>query len=232
MSEVVLRLAGCDLGYGGDPVLRAVSLQVRAGETLALAGPNGAGKSTVIKAVAGLASISAGSLRVTERRGYVPQAAVLDPGFPVSAMQVALMGAYHRLGWWRPTRRADRAAALGALARVGLADRARDRFGLLSGGQRQRVLVARALVAEPELLLLDEPFNGVDAVSRDAILAVLASLTAAGCAVVISTHDLGLARSHADQVCLLNGRVHAVGPPSATLTGPLLRSAYGALVTL
>src|SRR6185295_17715144 len=125
---------------------------------------------------------------------------------------------YRALGWWRPTGRTDRRAALDALDRVGLAARARDRFGLLSGGQRQRVLLARAIAAAPRLLLLDEPFNGVDAVSQDALLAALAKLTAAGTAVVISTHDLALAHLACDDVCLLNRHQFAFGPPAATLT--------------
>ncbi|MET0422613.1 MAG: metal ABC transporter ATP-binding protein, partial [Actinoplanes sp.] len=218
--------------YRGTTVLRGVDLTVHAGEVLALAGPNGAGKSTLIKAVLGLAQVVSGRIETGGPTGYVPQSGALDPDFPVSALQVVLMGRYRRIGWWRPTGRADRAAATAALERVGLADRARDRFGLLSGGQRQRVLVARALVAEPRLLLLDEPFNGVDALSRDAILEVLHELATGGAAIVLSTHDLDLARSHADQVCLLNGRQWATGRPAETLDSENLRAAYGGLVTL
>ena len=228
-AGAALRLTGASLGYRGTTVLRGVDLTLPPGRVLALVGPNGAGKSTLIKAVAGLASVTAGSVVSRGPIGYVPQAGNLDPDFPVSALQVVLMGRYRGLGWWR---RSDRAPGLDALDRVGLSDRAGDRFGLLSGGQRQRVLVARALVTSPRLLLLDEPLNGVDAVSRDAILAVLITLAASGCAIVISTHDLDLARDHADLVCLLNGKVHASGPPALTLTPGLLRAAYGGLVTL
>jgi manganese/iron transport system ATP-binding protein len=219
-------------GYRGTAVLTGVDLTLAPGNLLALVGPNGAGKSTLIKAVLGLADVVTGRVEAAGPTGYVPQAGALDPDFPVSALQVALMGRYRRIGWWRPTSGDDRRAALDALDRVGLADRARDRFGLLSGGQQQRVLVARALVAEPRLLLLDEPFNGVDALSRDAILAVLHDLAAAGTAIVLSTHDLDLARDHADVVCLLNGGQYAAGPPSEILTSELLRRAYGGLVTL
>jgi manganese/iron transport system ATP-binding protein len=157
---------------------------------------------------------------------YVPQLDTLDADFPVSAAHVVLMGRYRRIGWWRPTRAADRRIAAEALDRVGLADRAGDRFGVLSGGQRQRVLVARALAAQPRLLLLDEPFNGVDAVSRQAILRVLAELVAAGTALLVSTHDLTVARQLADVVCLLNGRQYAAGSPADTLTADLLRRTY------
>ena len=230
-----LRFTGAGLGYRGAVVLSDVDLTVAEGEVLALVGPNGAGKSTLIKATLGLAEVVTGTAAVFGRApararadtGYVPQLDALDPDFPVSAHQVVLMGRYRRIGWWRPTGRADRRLATAALDRVGLADRTGDRFGLLSGGQRQRVLVARALVAEPRLLLLDEPFNGVDATSQEAILAVLRSLAAAGTAIVVSTHDLGLAGRIADQVSLLNGRQWATGPPARTLTADRLREAYG-----
>ncbi|GIM92199.1 metal ABC transporter ATP-binding protein [Paractinoplanes toevensis] len=227
-----LRLDSAALGYRGHVVLEDVDLALAPGQVLALVGPNGAGKSTLIKSVVGLAEVAAGSVLAPGPIGYVPQSGLVDQDFPVSALQVVLMGRYRRIGWWRPTGRADRQVALDALALVGLAARARDRFGLLSGGQRQRVLVARALVAAPRLLLLDEPFNGVDALSRDAILRVLKAAAADGTAIVISTHNLDLARSHADLVSLLNGRQHAAGPPSSTLTPELLRQAYGGLVTL
>src|SRR4051812_18816538 len=139
-----------------------------------------------------------------------------------------MMGRYRSIGWWRPARAADRRAVAEALETVGLADRAGHRFGTLSGGQRQRVLLARAIAAEPQLLLLDEPFNGVDAVSQDAIVRVLRELTGSGAALVLSTHDLRVARDLADLVCLINGRQWAAGPPAGILTEQNLRSTYGA----
>src|SRR3954470_9010096 len=131
-------------GYHGRAVLDDVDLTVAAGSLLALVGPNGAGKSTLIKAVLGLADVVTGRIEAARPTGYVPQAGALDPDFPVSALQVALMGRYRRIGWGGAPPRAHRRAALAALDRVGLAGRARDRFGLLSGGQQQRVLLARA----------------------------------------------------------------------------------------
>ncbi|WP_067499704.1 metal ABC transporter ATP-binding protein [Actinoplanes sp. TFC3] len=236
MSGAALRYAGVSVGYHGTPVLTDVELTVRTGQRLALVGPNGAGKSTLIKSVLGLVPVLGGAATVLGttpvharvHTGYVPQTDALDAGFPVTAAQVVMMGRYRRIGWWRPTRSADRAAVREALDRVGLADRARKNFGTLSGGQRQRVLLARAIAAEPQLLLLDEPFNGVDIVSQDAILAVLRELSAAGTALVLSTHDLAVARELADLVCLLNGRQWAAGPPDETLTADTLRRAYGA----
>ena len=232
MAEVLLRCTDAAVGYRGRAVLTGVGFSVPAGATIALVGPNGAGKSTLIKAVLGLADVLGGTL---ERHGvpaYVPQVGDLDPDFPVSAAGVVLMGRYRRIGWWRPTGRADRRAALAALDQVGLADRARTRFGLLSGGQRQRVLLARAIAAESRLLLLDEPFNGVDATSQEAIVQTLAGLTAAGAGVVLSTHDLALAHRIGDQVCLLNGQQRAVGTPDETLTPELLRRTYGSRTVL
>ncbi|WP_433366748.1 metal ABC transporter ATP-binding protein [Actinoplanes sp. CA-142083] len=222
-------------GYRGTPVLTHVDLDLAAGKRLALVGPNGAGKSTLIKSALGLVPVLGGEATVfglppaqaRSLTGYVPQTGALDADFPVSAAQVVMMGRYRRIGWWRPTRAADRRAVREALDRVGLADRAGKQFGTLSGGQRQRVLLARAIVAEPRLLLLDEPFNGVDMVSQETILDVLKAMPAA---VVLSTHDLTLARELADLVCLLNGRQWAFGPPGEALTVANLRAAYGGRV--
>jgi manganese/iron transport system ATP-binding protein len=158
---------------------------------------------------------------------YVPQADTLDPEFPVSVEQVVLMGRYRRIGWLRRPGRSDRAAAAAALAEVGLAEAARRRFGTLSGGQRQRVLLARAIAQEARLLLLDEPFNGVDATSQDLLLAALGRLRDGGAAVVMSTHDLALAHLACDEVCLLNKHQFGFGPVGRTLTPELLRATYG-----
>ncbi|MEU8659647.1 metal ABC transporter ATP-binding protein [Actinoplanes philippinensis] len=234
MATVALRYTGVSVGYQGRPVLTGVDLDLRAGQRLALVGPNGAGKSTLLKSVLGLAEILGGAASVLDRTpararestGYVPQTGTLDPDFPVSVRQVVMMGRYRRLGWWRPPRAADRRAVAEALDRVGLAGRARHRFGLLSGGQRQRVLLARAIVARPRLLLLDEPFNGVDAISQEAIVRVLRELSADGAALILSTHDLTVARDLADLVCLVNGRQWAVGTPGETLTAGPLRQTY------
>ncbi|MEV0902808.1 metal ABC transporter ATP-binding protein [Actinoplanes sp. NPDC049802] len=235
METAALRLAGVSVGYSGTPVVTGVDLELGPGQRLALVGPNGAGKSTLIKSVLGLADILDGEAIVLDRTparareltGYVPQTGNLDSDFPVSVRQVVMMGRYRRLGWWRPARAADRRAVTEALDRVGLADRAGMRFGLLSGGQRQRVLLARAIAARPRLLLLDEPFNGVDAVSQEAIVRVLRELSADGTALVLSTHDLAVARDLADLVCLINGRQWAVGGPGETLMAEPLRRAYG-----
>jgi manganese/iron transport system ATP-binding protein len=161
------------------------------------------------------------------RVAYVPQAGALEPEFPVTAMQVVLMGRYRRIGWLRRPSRHDKAVAAAALDRVGMLDRARDRFGVLSGGQGQRVLLARAIAQEAELLLLDEPFNGLDTTTTDLLIDVLGDLRASGVAVVMSTHDLSVAHLACGDACLLNRRQVAFGPIDEALTAELLRETYG-----
>jgi manganese/iron transport system ATP-binding protein len=221
--------------FGGLLAVTGVDLELQPGRLLGVIGPNGAGKSTLIKAILGLVPLSSGRVTVLGRApaaarrdvAYVPQADTLDPEFPISVGQVVLMGRYRRIGWLRRPGAADRQAAGQALEQVGLADRARHRFGTLSGGQRQRVLLARAIAAEPHLLLLDEPFNGVDAVSEQALLDAIATLKKEGAAVVIATHDLALAHLACEEVCLLNRRQYGFGPTQATLTPERLRATYG-----
>jgi manganese/iron transport system ATP-binding protein len=220
--------------YEREPVLIGVSGAVEPGGSLALIGPNGAGKTTLIKAILGVVPIVSGRIevlgttpeRARARVAYVPQAEALDPEFPVSVFQVVLMGRYRKIGWVRRPTRAHKAAALSALDEVGLADRAHDRFGVLSSGQRQRVLLARAVAQEARLLLLDEPFTGVDVTTTDALLAVLQRLRDDGVAVVMSTHDLSVAHLACDEACLLNRRQVAFGPLEEALTAELLKETY------
>ena len=234
--EVALRLADVAVSYGRTSALDGVHGEVEAGSAVALIGPNGAGKSTLLKAVLGLVPLSRGTIEVLgttpvdARRlvAYVPQAEALDPEFPVSVADVVLMGRYREVGWFRRPGRADRAIASEALDRVGLIDRANRRFGTLSGGQRQRVLLARAIAQQARLLLLDEPFNGVDSTTQELLLTVLGELRADGVAVVMSTHDLAVAHLACDDACLLNHHQVAFGPTETTLTPGLLQQTYGA----
>ncbi|MEN3357210.1 MAG: manganese/iron transport system ATP-binding protein [Mycobacteriales bacterium] len=235
MTKPALCFEHVSVAYGRTVVLTDVHGDVHPGEAVALIGPNGAGKSTLIRAVLGLVPAVRGRIEVLGRPpaqarrdvAYVPQADTLDADFPVSVAQVVLMGRYRTVGWVKRPGRADREVAAAALASVGLAERAPDRFGTLSGGQRQRVLLARAIAQQPRLLLLDEPFNGVDAVSQDALLDTLRRLRSDGAAVVVSTHDLSLAHLACDEVCLLNGHQFGFGPTDQTLTPELLRATYG-----
>src|SRR5439155_9053504 len=189
------------VAFGRDLAVEDVSLTVHAGEAVALIGPNGAGKSTVLKTILGLVPVAEGRVTVLGQRpqearrhvAYVAQADTLDAEFPVSVLQVVMMGLYREIGWGRRARQPHRQAALAALDEVGLADRARERFGTLSGGQRQRVLLARAVAQEAKLLVLDEPFNGLDAATTDILVNVIARLRHAGVGVVMSTHDIAVA---------------------------------------
>ena len=231
-----LRLHVVHAAYDRTPVLQGVTGELEAGQSLALIGPNGAGKSTLIKAILGLVPLTGGSIEVLghspavarSQVAYVPQADILDATFPVSVLDVVLMGRYRAIGWLRRPSAKDRAQARAALDDVGLADLARRRFGLLSGGQRQRVLLARAIAQDARLLLLDEPFNGVDATSTTLILSLLARLRADGVTVVMSTHDLSVAHLACDEACLLNRRQVAFGALDEALTPELLRETYGA----
>ncbi|MCB0987660.1 MAG: ABC transporter ATP-binding protein [Microthrixaceae bacterium] len=235
-DEPALVLDDVTVAYGVHSALDGVTGTVPQGGAVALIGPNGAGKSTLLKSILGLVPLQRGRVEVLGRTpvearrqvAYVPQSDALDPEFPISALGVVLMGRYREVGWIRRPGRSDRILAADALERVGLTDRARDRFGTLSGGQRQRVLLARAIAQQARLLLLDEPFNGVDMATQDLLLEVLSELRSDGVAVVMSTHDLAVAHLACGDACVLNRHQIAFGPTEVTLTPGHLRAAYGA----
>ena len=227
----LVQAAGMKLGYGGAPVLDNVSFALGRGTRAAVLGPNGGGKTTLFRAVLGEISPLAGALTVDARCGVVPQTERSRLDYPVSALDVALMGALGRGGWWRRPGRAERGEARAALSTVGLGDLADAHFGSLSGGQRQRVLIARALVQDAELLLLDEPFTGVDEPNVARIMALLDSLAAEGRTLMIATHDVEQARRW-DLVLCLNRRQVAFGAPAATLTRDVLEATYGGAIVM
>ena len=204
MSTVVELRDGV-VAYGDRPVLRGVDLTVHAGEVVAILGANGSGKSTLIRAILGLVPLLAGTLSLFgvsrrgrelrgqwRRIGYVPQRLGAGSGVPATVAEVVSIGRLARRGLLRPAAAADRAAVATALASVGLADRATAPVGTLSGGQQQRTLIARALAAEPELLVLDEPTAGVDALSQSAFADALRAFVAGGGTVLLVAHELGL----------------------------------------
>lgn len=224
-ASPVLRLRDVAFTHPGGRGVDRLTFDVDPGEALALIGPNGAGKSTLLNGLLGLVPRTGGTIEFDGGTyaapgmiGLLPQSAELDPDFPISLGQVVMQGRYRRLGLFRWPGRGDREAVRRALATVGLAELAGRRFGDLSGGQRQRGLLARALAGDPRLLLLDEPFNGLDQQNRDALIDTLRTLKSLGVAVVVSTHDLELARQVCDSVVLVNGSQLAHGPVAEVLT--------------
>jgi ABC-type Mn2+/Zn2+ transport system ATPase subunit len=223
---VTVRVEDLAGGYNGAEVLSGVSFALAPGTIAAVLGPNGGGKTTLFRALLGDLPVRRGTVELAARPAYVPQTDRTRLDFPVSAVDVVLMGAYARTPAWRRVAKADRDAALAALERLGLADRAKRHFGALSGGQRQRVLIARALLQESPVILLDEPLTGVDAVSAARIEDVFAQLRDEERVLLVATHDVEQARRW-DQVLCLHGRQVAFGPPAATLTTDVLLETYG-----
>ena len=225
MSGVVVE--GLAAGYATGPdVLRDVDFEAPRGGSVGVLGPNGGGKTTLFRVLLGELAPRRGHVILGGSVAAVPQGDQARLDFPVSALDVALMGAFGRTPWWRPVAKADRDAARDALDRVGLADRSGDRYGALSGGQRRRVLIARALVQDAQVLVLDEPFAGVDRTSEERILHVLDELVDEGRTLLIATHDIEQARRW-DRVLCLNGGQVAYGPPAEVLTPDVLQRTYG-----
>lgn len=223
------------VAYSDQPVLWDVDVDVPQGVLMAIVGPNGAGKTTLMRALMGLLKPLAGHIYVfgePVRRGrryfgYVPQRAGLDWDFPLTVLDMVMMGAYGRIGWVRRPGKAERVAALEALERVDMSAYADRHIGKLSGGQQQRVLIARALVQDADIYLMDEPFQGVDAVTERAIVDLLKELRTGGKTVVVVHHDLQTVAEYFDQVMLLNVRCIGVGAVADVLNEENLRATYG-----
>lgn len=241
-EAVALALTRISSGYGAGPaVLDDVSFTVQRGERVAVVGPNGAGKSTLFKVIVGLLPHRTGDVLVHGHShhagdcpsiGYVPQRESVDWRFPVTVMDVVLMGRVREVGWLRWPGRRDRQAAQESLAQVGLAHLARQPIADLSGGQQQRVFIARALAQRADVLLLDEPFSGVDVEAQAAIFEILDHLRQKAVTVLISTHDLQTATTRFDRLLLLNRRLLADGPAASILTPATLAAAYGGRLTV
>jgi ABC-type Mn2+/Zn2+ transport system ATPase subunit len=228
----LLRANGLGAGYGGPLVIHDVTFDIGAGERVGVLGPNGGGKSTLFRVLLGELTPAAGTISGSRRFGYVPQTERSRLDYPVTALDVALMGTLTSSRWWLPIGRRDRERGVAALERVGLREHAATTFGELSGGQRQRVLAARALVQDAEVLLLDEPFSGVDVTSAELLASLLDELAAEGRGLLIATHDLEQAAGW-DRVLCLNRRAIAFGDPGEVLTLEVLEQTYGAaIVTL
>jgi manganese/zinc/iron transport system ATP- binding protein len=236
----VLDIHDVTVAYHRKPVLWDVDLVIEKPQLAAIVGPNGAGKSTLIKAVLGLVPMASGRVQVfgqavasqRKRIGYVPQRESVDWDFPVSVLDVVLMGTYGRLGWFRRPGRSERQRARACLAQVGLSSFERQQIGQLSGGQQQRVFLARALAQDADIYFMDEPLAGVDAATERMIFQVLEELRKAGKTIIAVHHDLRTVPQYFDYVALLNVRLVAAGPRDIVFTPENLRKTYGGRLAL
>ncbi|MGK8500830.1 metal ABC transporter ATP-binding protein [Nocardia asiatica] len=237
MNAPAIEVRGVTVAYAETPALEDVDLTVHPGRVCGLIGMNGSGKSTLFKTIMGLARPERGTVRINggapsaARKagilGYVPQSEDVDWSFPLSVRDVVMTGRYGRLGFTRRARRADRDAVAHALARVELTDLADRQIGQLSGGQRKRAFVARGLAQGATVLLLDEPFAGVDKRSEATITALLRELAGDGATILVSTHDLHALPGLADEAVLLMRTVLAQGDPDTVLRPENLARAFG-----
>ncbi len=234
-STPIIQADHLSVHYGGgrEIALEDVSVTLNAGERIALIGPNGAGKSTFIKAVMKMLPPSSGTITVNEdplKIGYVPQSDDVKWDFPVTVRDVVLMGCTRQIGWLRLPSKVHRRTVDHALELVGLHLLADVPIGDLSGGQRRRVFIARALAQEARLLILDEPFSGVDVSAQGDLMAVLDRLNADGMTILLSTHDLDLAYRHFDRVMAVRRRLIAYGTPNDVFCSETLAQLYGARI--
>ncbi len=238
--DVPLAIDDLTVAYHRKPVLWDIDLDIPAGKLVGIVGPNGAGKSTLIKACLDLVPKASGRVLIygrpyakqRSRVGYVPQRESVDWDFPVSAVDVVAMGAYGRIGWFKPVRKKHKRAAVEALDRVGIAHLADRQISQLSGGQQQRVFLARALVQEAQLYLMDEPFAAVDAATERAIVTLLQELRDRGRTCLVVHHDLATVGQYFDWLVLLNMRVVKAGPTQEVFTKENLKATYGGRLAL
>jgi zinc/manganese transport system ATP-binding protein len=233
----LVELTDVTLGYSNVPVLRGVTTRIEAGQFVGLVGPSGAGKTTLLRALLGMVPRVEGDVRVLGREvrggpppgvGYVPQLETVDWNFPVTVEEVVLMGRAMKMGPWPWPGRAHRQQMHRILDRLGIGRLAHRHIRELSGGQQQRVFLARALISEPQILLLDEPTTGVDIKTRDEVLHLLGDLNADGVTVILTTHELNAVAAHLPWVLCVNGGIVAQGDPEDVFTAEVLSRTYGA----
>lgn len=229
-----IEIRNLSVTYRTEPALWNIDLNFPEGKLIAIVGPNGAGKSTLIKAVMGLVPITAGKVNVygksyskqRSKVAYVPQRGSVDWDFPTDALDVVEMGLYGKIGWLRRPNSQTREKARECLEKVGLGDYANRQIGQLSGGQQQRVFVARALAQDPQIYLMDEPLNGVDAITEETILSILENLRKEGKTIVMVHHDLQTVDKYFDWVVMLNRSLVTTGPIKEVFTKENLDKAY------
>lgn len=228
------------ISYERTPVLRAVTVAIPPKQIVGIIGPNGAGKSTLLKGIIGLLPLDSGQITIfskpiaqsRDKLAYVPQRTEIDWHFPVTVRDVVLMGRYKHLGWLQRPKKADKDITQQALQQMGMTEFAERAIDELSGGQQQRVFLARALAQQADILLLDEPFVGVDAATENAIWELLHALKADGKTILVVNHDLTNMVKRYDQLVLLNQRLVASGSPAEVFTPAIINKAYGGLLTL
>ncbi|MGX9180604.1 manganese/iron ABC transporter ATP-binding protein [Mesorhizobium sp. BHbdii] len=236
-----LAVHGATVTYrNGHTALRDASFEIPTGTITALVGVNGSGKSTLFKAIMGFVRVAKGEIIVLGQPAaaalrknvvaYVPQAEEVDWNFPVLVEDVVMMGRYGHMGMMRLPKAADREAVSAALARVGMSDFRKRQIGELSGGQKKRVFLARALAQDGRVILLDEPFTGVDVRTEDAIIELLRALRNEGRVMLVSTHNLGSVPEFCDRAVLLRNTVLAYGPTGQTFTQANLEKAFGGVL--
>jgi manganese/zinc/iron transport system ATP- binding protein len=239
-SNMPLSVHDLTVAYHRKPVLWDIDLDIPEGKLVGIVGPNGAGKSTLIKACLDLIPKASGEVGIygktyREQRhlvGYVPQRESVDWDFPVSALDVVAMGTYRRVGWFRRIGGKQKQAAMEALEAVGISHLAHRQISQLSGGQQQRVFLARALVQNARVYLMDEPFAAVDAATEQAIVKLLRTLNEQGKSCLVVHHDLATVTQYFDWLVLLNMRVVAVGPTKEVFTPENLQKTYGGQLSL
>jgi ABC-type Mn2+/Zn2+ transport system ATPase subunit len=231
----LVELKRVTFGFGAEPVLEDISLHLHPGQFAALVGPSGAGKTSLLKLILGILKPTAGEIyingqtlagRPAPRVGYVPQLQAVDWNFPVTVAQAVLMGRIQKSGIWPWPSREDQHRLNAILEQLGIAELAGRHIRDLSGGQQQRVFLARALIAEPELLVLDEPTTGVDMRTAESVLHMLGELNRQGITILISTHDLNTAAAHLPWVICINRRIIAQGPPEEVFTVETMNETY------
>ena len=235
-----LEVQDASIAYGDRIVLEDISFSVPHGARVAVVGPNGAGKSTLFKALVGLLPLTSGRIFVhglplgdhKDCVAYVPQREEVDWRFPVTVADVVMMGRYDHQGWIRGASTEDRRIVDRSLAQMGVRHLANSSISELSGGEQQRVFLARALTQQPHILLLDEPFTGVDVPTQESTLSLLDDLQAEDVTAMIATHDLGIASEKFDLMLLLNHRLIAFGPPAEVMRQHNVREAFGSHITV
>lgn len=219
------------VNYDGNPALDKISFELFEGEKLAIIGPNGAGKSTLLRTIMGMISSSTGQISLTDdlrrRLGYVPQHNQVNWDFPVTVRDTVMMGLTREIGWLRFPRRQHWGLVEHALEQVGLSDYANRAINELSGGQQRRVFIARTLAQNADVLLLDEPFAGVDVGAQSDLMDVLDHLNGQGITIIFTTHDLNLAFQRFDRVMALNREMIAIGQPQEISHADILMRLYG-----